>query len=199
MIDAILVSILAVSVITTLTLSTTFFSGYVGIPAGPSAQTAISSVTTASFSTTAVPGLQSQPLVTVYSLPQLSGYIALLSWAAFAAALIWRGHVRSVWSKSRFSYDTFRLLVRMRGAQTRLRLMRSLSEPKNKLQLATALGVDWKVVDKHVQMLERNGLIHPTATKGTATFYELTDKGTRLLQVLEELGADLGEPVQAER
>ena len=71
--------------------------------------------------------------------------------------------------------------------------MHSLNEPKNKLQLATALGVDWKAVDKHVQMLDRNGLIHPAGTKGTATFYELTDKGIRLLQVLEELGADLSE------
>ena len=132
----------------------------------------------------------------VYSLSQASGYVALFSWAAFAAALIWRGHVRSVWGKSRFSYDTFRLLVRMRGAQTRLRLMRSLSEPRNKLQLAIALGVDWKAVDKHVQMLEKNGLIHASSTKGTATFYELTDKVTRLLQVLDELGADVVEHAQ---
>ncbi len=107
--------------------------------------------------------------------------------------------MRSVWGKSRFSYDTFRLLVRMRGAQTRLRLMHSLNEPKNKLQLATALGIDWKAIDKHVQMLERNGLIHPSATRGTATFYELTDKGTRLLQVLEELGANLGEHTEADQ
>lgn len=81
----------------------------------------------------------------------------------------------------------------MRGAQTRLKLMRSLSEPKNKLQLATALGIDWKAVDKHVQMLEKGGIIHATATKGTATWYELTEKGSRLLELLVELTADTGE------
>jgi predicted transcriptional regulator len=78
----------------------------------------------------------------------------------------------------------------MRGAQTRLRLMRSLDEPKNKLQLATALGIDWKAIDRHVQVLERNGLIEAATTNGTATFYEVTDKGKRLLQLLEELGVD---------
>lgn len=75
--------------------------------------------------------------------------------------------------------------------------MHSLNEPRNKLQLATALGLDWKAVDKRVQMLEKNGLIHASATKGTATFYGLTDKGTRLLEVLGELGADVSDQFQA--
>jgi DNA-binding HxlR family transcriptional regulator len=123
-------------------------------------------------------------------LPEFYGYAALLSWVIFAGALIWRGHVRTVWARGRFSYDTFRLLVRMRGAQTRLRLMHILDGPKNKLQLASALGIDWKAVDKHVRALERNGLLEPTATSGTTTFYELTEKGKRALQVLDELHVD---------
>jgi predicted transcriptional regulator len=126
----------------------------------------------------------------VESYPKFYAYAALVSWSDFVGALIWRGRVRSVWGRSRFSYDTFRLLVRMRGAQTRMKLMQSLDEPKNKLQLANALGLDWKAIDKHVQMLERNGIIYPAMTAGTATFYELTEKGTRLLKLLEELGVD---------
>jgi predicted transcriptional regulator len=118
------------------------------------------------------------------------GLTALVSWTVFGAALIWRGHVRSVWGQSRFSYDTFRLLVKMRGAQTRVKLMHSLNSPKNKLQLATALGIDWKAVDKHVHVLEKNGLIEATSTSGTATFYEVTEKGKNLIQVLEQLGAE---------
>jgi len=78
----------------------------------------------------------------------------------------------------------------MRGAQTRLKLMHSLNSPKNKLQLATALRIDWKAVDKHVHVLEKNGLIHASSTSGTATFYEVTEKGKDLLQVLEQLGAE---------
>jgi predicted transcriptional regulator len=119
------------------------------------------------------------------------GFTALISWMVFGAALIWRGRVRSVWGQSRFSYDTFRLLVKMRGSQTRVKLMRSLSPPKNKLQLATALGIDWKAVDKHVQVLTKNGLIQAASTNGTATYYEVTDKGRSLLQVLEQLSNDI--------
>ena len=79
----------------------------------------------------------------------------------------------------------------MRGSQTRVKLMRSLSPPKNKLQLATALGIDWKAVDKHVQVLTKNGLIQAASTNGTATYYEVTDKGRSLLQVLEQLSNDI--------
>jgi predicted transcriptional regulator len=189
--NAILALSLAAAIITTVALSTSLFAPFAAVPVSPAEKTEVASTTTSFSSTysTVVPGPSSQPLVLVYSLPQLSVF-ALLSWFVFGAALIWRGQVRSVWGKSRFSYDTFRLLVRMRGAQTRLRLMRSMGEPRNKLQLATALGLDWKAVDKHVQMLEKNGIIHVSATKGTATFYELTDKGNRLLQLLDDLGTD---------
>jgi len=127
------------------------------------------------------------PLATTQITVQDYGYTAVASWVGFAGAVIWRGHIRSVWSKSHFSYDTFRLIVSMRGAQTRLKLLHNLSGPKNKLQLATALGIDWKAVDKHVQVLEKNGLIQPT-------FYEVTDKGKRLLEVLEELGVGTASP-----
>jgi DNA-binding MarR family transcriptional regulator len=68
--------------------------------------------------------------------------------------------------------------------------MHTLDGPKNRLQLAGALGIDWKAVDKHVRALERNGLVEPTATSGTTTFYELTEKGKRALQVLDELHVD---------
>ena len=161
---------------------------------GPAGNTMISSQTTASttasqtYFTTSEQGYGPAPLTVAQISLASYEYVALFSWIAFFAALIWRGQIRSVWSRSRFSYDTFRLLVRMRGAQTRLKLMHSLNAPKNKLQLATVLGIDWKAVDKHVQVLEEKGLIHATATSGTATFYEITDKGKRALEVLEELG-----------
>jgi predicted transcriptional regulator len=181
-----------------LLLPAPLFSGY-----GPAAQTAFANATaslaTATapippvlFSNTTASNKQVAP-APISSMPDLLsnfGLTALISWTAFGAALVWRGHVRSVWGRSRFSYDTFRLLVRMRGAQTRLKLMHSLDSPKNKLQLATALGIDWKAVDKHVQVLEKNGLIHASSTAGTTTFYEVTGKGRDLLQVLEQLGAE---------
>ena len=171
------------------------------VPSTAATQTAFANATVAttttvySYSSTKSPsGGYSEISPRAWATPNLltyTGFIAVLSWTVFAGALIWRGHVRSVWGQSRFSYDTFRLLVRMRGAQTRVKLMRSLDSPKNKLQLATALGIDWKAVDKHVHLLEKNGLIHASSTNGTATFYEISEKGKNLMQVLEHLSTDI--------
>jgi len=187
---------------TALTFTTSFSQPSTLGPAasGPTVQTtyATETVATSTFlfsstaQTTAGYALLSNPFVP--TAPSFYGASALISWAAFGAALIWRGHVRSVWGQSRFSYDTFRLLVKMRGAQTRLRLMRSLNPPKNKLQLATALGIDWKAVDKHIQVLQKNGLIHAASTSGTAVFYEVTEKGRSLMQVIDQLGVDAALP-----
>lgn len=185
---------------TALIVAPAFFQPTGSGPTGPVpvAQTMFASTTTYA-STTATTLLTSTPSTpvgyrvlgpTTPGLLNYYGLTALISWTVFGAALIWRGHVRSVWGQSRFSYDTFRLLVKMRGAQTRLKLMHSLDAPKNKLQIATALGIDWKAVDRHVQVLEKNGLIHATSTSGTATFYEVTGKGRDLIQVLEQLGAE---------
>lgn len=184
---------------TLLTLTPGLFHTSAPVTSGLSAQTTftnatalVTATTTTWSSTTAT---TSEQVVTPQSFsPNYYGLTALISWTVFGAALIWRGRVRSVWGQSRFSYDTFRLLVRMRGAQTRVKLMRTLNSPKNKLQLATALGIDWKAVDKHVQVLEKNGLIHATSTNGTATFYEISDKGKNLMQVLEQLIADNSMP-----
>jgi predicted transcriptional regulator len=170
------------------------FSG----PAVPSAQTMFANATVAATTTlySATATTSEQVVAPKPFAPNYYGLTALISWTVFGAALIWRGHVRSVWGQSRFSYDTFRLLVKMRGAQTRLKLMRSLNPPKNKLQLATALGIDWKAIDKHVQLLEKNGLIKTASTNGTATYYEVTERGEGLLQVLEQLNAEADQPGQ---
>ena len=45
------------------------------------------------------------------------------------------------------------MLVKMKGGRTRTMLLRSLLEPKNKLQLSHELGIDWKAVDGHMTKL----------------------------------------------
>jgi len=174
-------SSLVIGVVATLLAMLSLYSSH------PGPLTAALTVTSVPSSQTVANTAEMIPAPVVISQFNVQCCTALVSWTGFAGALIWRGHIRSVWSKSHFSYDTFRLIVTMRGAQTRLKLMHSMNGPKNKLQLATALGIDWKAVDKHVQVLEKNGLIQPTTSSGTTTFYEVTDKGRRLLEVLEEL------------
>jgi DNA-binding transcriptional ArsR family regulator len=46
------------------------------------------------------------------------------------------------------------------GAATRVRLLRAIRErPRNALQLAEALGVDYTTVRHHLRVLSRNGLV----------------------------------------
>lgn len=117
-----------------------------------------------------------------------SEFLAAASWIGLAGALIWRGYVRSVWSRSHFDYDVFRLLVRMKGGRTRVNLLESLEEPKNKLQLAKELKMDWKAVDRHIEILLKHSLITESDSIGNVKYYSLTPNGREILQLLDELG-----------
>jgi hypothetical protein len=97
----------------------------------------------------------------------------------------WRGDTRQKWTVSGMCCGVFDLLVRMKGGPTRIRLLRMLSEPKNKLQLANGVGIDWKAVDRHVQRLLEFSLVDVVAVAGTCKIYLITEKGRRALALLE--------------
>lgn len=114
-----------------------------------------------------------------------------ITWGAVAGTVIWRGRVRSQWSKQGYDYDTFKLITKMRGSPTRQKLLEAVkNEQKNKLQLANELGVDWKTIDNHVGMLLEARLIEEKDVVGTARYYAITESGARVLTLLasSELG-----------
>ena len=141
--------------------------------------------TTATTTTTQKPENLYTYLVTV--LVDNSVILVFTSLTILAGVLIWRGHVRSVWSRGSFDYGTFRLLVRMKGGRARVNLLRSLDEQKNKLQLAKELGMDWKAVDRHIKILLKYGLIRESESMGKVKYYSLTPDGKKVLELLEEL------------
>ena len=49
-------------------------------------------------------------------------------------------------------------MTRMKGAATRLKLLESLDTPMDRLQLANRLGLDWKAIDRQMEVLCRYGL-----------------------------------------
>lgn len=114
-------------------------------------------------------------------------FILPITWGAVAGAVIWRGKVRSQWSRQGYDYDTFRLVAKMRGSATRQRLLEAIrNDRKNKLQLANELGLDWKTVDNHVDMLLNARLIVEDGVEGTARYYSITENGRRVLLLLEQ-------------
>lgn len=121
-------------------------------------------------------------------------YILPITWGAVAGTLIWRGKVRSAWSRQGYDYETFRLVARMRGSPVRVRLLNSVTTAKNRRQLANELDVDWKTIDNHMEILTRSGLVEEKAIVGTTRYYVLTEHGRRILLLLAD---GRGEPATA--
>lgn len=114
-----------------------------------------------------------------------SPVILPITWGAVAGTVIWRGKVRSKWSRQGYDYDTFRLISKMRGSRMRIRLLNAVSDGrKNKLQLSKELDVDWKTVDNHAEMLLQARLIQESSVVGTARYYSITENGRRVLSLL---------------
>jgi DNA-binding transcriptional ArsR family regulator len=125
-------------------------------------------------------------VATSSSIYEYSPYILPVTFGAVAAALIWRGKVRSAWCKQGYDYETFRLVARMRGSPIRVKLLNSVATAKNRLQLANELDVDWKTIDNHMEILTRSGLVEEKAVVGTTRYYVLKEHGRRILLLLAE-------------
>lgn len=103
-----------------------------------------------------------------------------IEWRSFLGECF-RGKTRHRWSESGMCADVYELLVQMRGGPTRIKLLGRMMEPKNKLQLANELGIDWKAVNRHVEKLLEVNLVQVAAIAGTCTVYVATEKGKRAL------------------
>lgn len=115
-----------------------------------------------------------------------SPYIAPLAWAAFLGALIWKGKIRSLWHQKGYDYDEFKILVKMRGSDTRVKILRNVTTvPKSKLQIANELEMDWKSIDGHVRTLADYSLVKEAISFGTATYFVITDRGKEVLDLLD--------------
>jgi DNA-binding transcriptional ArsR family regulator len=115
--------------------------------------------------------------------------LAAAGWGLVFITSLWYQRTISVWKKMGFSSDVFRLLMRTRGGPTRIRVLRSLIEPKNRLELARELGYDWNVIDRHIKILLEYGIIGESLAYGNVRLYKLTKTGKTLLRLIEELQA----------
>lgn len=136
----------------------------------------------------AVPGpLAEAPGQVAFPVEAVASWIAAVSWAGLGATLAYKGVVRHIWSRSMFDYSIFRLMVRMRGASTRVKMLQSLERPMNRYQLAKELGVDWKTVDRNIELLKSYGLILESQGGNGDRFYTLSPYGKKLLELMEQL------------
>ncbi len=123
-------------------------------------------------------------------------FVAPVTWVLVGGAWVWRGRVRARYSEMGFGSDVFELFMKMKGGATRIRLLNTLSTPKDRLQLAEELGVDWKTVDRHMQTLNKYGFVREQSAYGTVRLYEVTPMGRMLLNLFDDLERTDGPVVQ---
>ncbi len=64
------------------------------------------------------------------------------------------------------------LFAGSRGSDARIRIMSVLRKrPRNKNQLATELGIDYKNIQHHIKVLEENNLVKKTGNQYGMTYY----------------------------
>jgi len=127
---------------------------------------------------------------TLQAIQENSIVLSTVSWLLVGILLLWRGRTKSAWRRVGLDIQVFKLFVKMRGGTTRLNLLRSLSSPKDRAQLASDLGLDWKTIDRHVQILNKHGFVREHAVYGNIKVYELTSLGMILLQLINDLQED---------
>ncbi len=115
-----------------------------------------------------------------------SPYLSSVMWVFFLASLAFKGKTKSLWHDNGLDYDIFRILLKMRGGISRIEIMEVLSLPKNKLQIAKSLSMDWRSIDNHVNILLKNNLIDEMATVGTSKYYILTRKGKNVMSLIKK-------------
>ncbi len=113
--------------------------------------------------------------------------LAPVCWVLLGGMWVWRGRVRARYSEMGFGSDVFELFMKMKGGATRIKVLHTLTTPKDRLQLAEELGVDWKTVDRHVQILNKYGFVREQAAYGTVRLYEVTPMGKMLLNLFDDL------------
>jgi DNA-binding transcriptional ArsR family regulator len=113
--------------------------------------------------------------------------LAPVSWGFVLGAWLWRGRVRSQWTRLGLTEDLFRLLTKMRGSGTRTSIMEELETPKDRSQLSKSLGLDWTTIDYQVRVLLKYGLVIEESAYGNVKLYKLTPIGEVLLKALKEM------------
>ncbi len=99
--------------------------------------------------------------------------------------------LKSVFANKGFGSDVFDLMMGMRGAGSRVSLLQNMESPKHRLELSALTGIDWKEVDRQLSVLEKYGLVKVSAQSGTMKFYQMTEQGRVVLNLVRELvGSD---------
>jgi len=85
------------------------------------------------------------------------------------------------------------LIAGSRGGVMRARIIMALREsPKNANQLANILGVDYRTIRHHLEVLEKNKIVRSVGEKYSVTYF-LTAEMEESYEIFEEIWKKIGE------
>ena len=85
------------------------------------------------------------------------------------------------------------LIAGSRGGVMRARIIMALREsPKNANQLANILGVDYRTIRHHLEVLEKNKIVRSVGEKYGVTYF-LTAEMEESYEIFEEIWKKIGE------
>jgi hypothetical protein len=117
---------------------------------------------------------------------RLTPYIAPLAWAVFFALAMWKGAIRKLWTARGYDYEAFRIFAKMRGSDARVKILKSLQDPKSRMQLANELAMHWESVNDHVKILIKYELVRETGSIGTTKYLTISEKGKEIVALVEK-------------
>ncbi|MDI9619392.1 MAG: winged helix-turn-helix domain-containing protein [Candidatus Nezhaarchaeota archaeon] len=95
-----------------------------------------------------------------------------------------------------FKYLVGWLIVGTKGGLTRARIIQALKNgPKNANQLANALGLDYKTVRHHLEVLVKNGMVLAVG-EGYGTTYFLSETMEKNYPLFEEVLGRIGKKIK---
>jgi DNA-binding transcriptional ArsR family regulator len=116
--------------------------------------------------------------------------VTTLSWAMVGLAFIVDRNGRLAMRKAGVDEEVYDVMVKMRGAKSRLAILRSMDKPRHRSELAEITGLDWKEVDRDLELLEKYGIVSLFAESGAIKIYGLTQQGRLLVDLLTEMLKD---------
>jgi DNA-binding transcriptional ArsR family regulator len=118
-----------------------------------------------------------------------SPHLSILSWIAVVGAAIYFGRSgRGIFARKGFQTGVYDLMVKMRGGESRMALLRNLETPRHRFDLSEITGLDWKEVDRQLSVLENYGLVKIYVQSGSVKLYQLTEQGRVLIKLIDDLG-----------
>jgi predicted transcriptional regulator len=99
---------------------------------------------------------------------------------------LWEKIIVNILGRTSKERNFYLLLSLSRGAESRRRILKALlSEAKNCSQIAKELKLNWRTVNRHLQILTKENMIKISGF-GQRDFYKLTSTGEEAIEIINK-------------